>query len=488
MKARSLIERMVPYVLIAIVAMIFWQAASGYIGNDEGSYIYEAKLILDGRVPFRDFATRAPFQVAIIAALAKAFGPTMDLLKSYDAALYALSGILLYLIARRWQGRAVSTCLALATMLAPPFLLSRLTVGTVALSMALVLAAMLAIGDGRRWSICLSGALLACAVFVREPVAIFVMGVAVYLVMNRQYDKAAAFVAGGLIVAIPVLGFFSYEIGLAATLSQVLGLGHVVVSEKAMSTGNALAQLGIFAVSILPFGVALMLARRSGKTTERGRAAYELSILWVVLMTAFYAAYFFKRGFMQSYGSEIIPMLSIIIAARCSVGDASVRCRYGRAAVSAAVAVAAYLSFYLLIKPPAGIAISRYAPMDLDFLAGSGIPMRNFTHIIDAVRSNSGSSDAILSGALSVPIASGRAQYMDMSRMMIYQWGSGLDALYAVPRRSEFVKDVKRDMPRIIVSDYHLAITVKPDLSGLLQAAYSPVYADDFAVVYVRKP
>jgi len=45
-----------------------------WINPDEGAHLYDAKFILDGKIPFADYGSRMPVYVYTLAAFLKVFG------------------------------------------------------------------------------------------------------------------------------------------------------------------------------------------------------------------------------------------------------------------------------------------------------------------------------------------------------------------------------------------------------------------------------
>ncbi len=95
MKIKKLIKNS-NYLLLLILILGFfirlYYIRSSPSGIDEGNYLYSAKLILEGKIPFKDYLAREPLFFYILAFFSKLFG--IDLLISRGIALFSSVGII----------------------------------------------------------------------------------------------------------------------------------------------------------------------------------------------------------------------------------------------------------------------------------------------------------------------------------------------------------------------------------------------------------
>lgn len=75
------------------------------IDSDEIRLIYDARLIIQGLVPFRDFNSRSPALIYILAVLYKLFGIRLTAYRIFTAIVAWGSGVLLYFIGKRFFSR-----------------------------------------------------------------------------------------------------------------------------------------------------------------------------------------------------------------------------------------------------------------------------------------------------------------------------------------------------------------------------------------------
>lgn len=467
----------VPSVFALVGAIVFF-LSKHYVGNDEGSYVYEIQLMSQGLLPFKDFISRAPTEIAAFLLFSKVFGASIISLKVFNALIVALIGFVSYCIVSRFQKPSVALAASVGIIFIPCFFLTKLVFSTAGLSSLLILSGCLFIILGKRYADVLAGIALALAVFTRESGALFVFGLLLFLLFSNRAVLARV-VLGGLLVSAPTLAFFGSHIGLQNALDVLLGLGHVGVEESQPSVVFSLAMVWFFSVSVFPF---LFLFASSQK---RPLARQDVPLLmWIVLMGVFYGWYLDKRAFMLSYGSEFVPLIGTLVFSLISLDHRLYAKKY---LVRASVAVA----FLLLLAPYAFVGTARGnssvgdRPFPIDRLIGSGIPLRNFNDVNSVIRQNVRDGDVVFAGNLAFASENGLAQFMDISRPMAYEGNTKVYELYGAPSKEEIVRRLFANPPRVIISDHHMVISFLPDIQQLLDDAYMEVYSDDFARVFV---
>src|SRR5215475_5016199 len=95
------------------------------IALDEGAFLYEAKLILDGKLMYRDFFDlTGPVAQHAIALMFAVFGVSMDTARGSMAILHAIIAALMYALARRLGVRpllAATVCLVQIVLCYPAY-------------------------------------------------------------------------------------------------------------------------------------------------------------------------------------------------------------------------------------------------------------------------------------------------------------------------------------------------------------------------------
>lgn len=188
---------------------------------DEGLFLYEAKRILHGDVPYRDyFQITAPGAWYLMALLFRLFGTTMETARGTMAGLHAVVVAIVYLACRRRRVRPLLAATASAAYLVMCFPLFAFAsphwFGT-AFTLALLLVFLSGTGRERpRWWV-LPGLLAGLMVaFQQHKGAVVVAGIGVLLLVRtvlawtqagsvrRPLAELAGFVAGVLIITVPV--------------------------------------------------------------------------------------------------------------------------------------------------------------------------------------------------------------------------------------------------------------------------------------------
>jgi hypothetical protein len=463
----------------ALVGLAVFYLSKGYVGNDEGSYVYEMHLISQGLVPFKDFISRAPAEIGFFWLFSQIFGASILSLKAFNALVIALIGLVSYHIIRRFQKPHIALIGSLAIIITPCFLLTKLVFSTTGLSTLLVLVSCLLVAVGKRYADVLAGAVVALAVFTREINALFVLGL---LLMLFYVDKRAlrGVIVGGLCVAVPVFGFFGAHIGIGSAFDLLLGLSHVGVDESQPSIGFSLTMVWFFFVSMLPFLVLFMTSRK------RSVVKQDVPLLiWVVLMSLFYGWYMDKRAFMLSYGSEFVPLIGVLVFSLVSF-DRGLYLKKHLVRVSVVVGFLLLLAPYALVDRARGDSVVLERPFPLDRLIGSGIPSPNFEEMRSVIGQHARPGDIVFVGNLAFAY-NGLSQFMNISRPMAYEGSAKIYELYGAPSRESIINAIINRPPQVIVNDHHMAISFLPDIQEFIEAAYTVEYSDDFATVFVRR-
>ena len=81
--------------VVCIIIFLFIKFSTlSYQNSDENTYFYMAKLMAEGKLPYRDFFfAHPPLQVAIYSLFLKVFGMHVFLLKSIEIIFSLLTGL-----------------------------------------------------------------------------------------------------------------------------------------------------------------------------------------------------------------------------------------------------------------------------------------------------------------------------------------------------------------------------------------------------------
>ena len=339
-------------VFLVSLVLRLWLLDKRWINPDEGAHLMDAVLVLDGKVPFRDFASRQPIYTYLIATIFNLFGPTLEVGRALMLTCSMLTGIFVFLIARSlFEVKAAVLATATYWML-PLEVFNSPIVKTEPMVMLLTSASFFAVvrycrAERLGWLIA-SGVLAALAFYVRQSALIIPAVVAIFIPLQTSWRwKIAAkgyvaFAVGYLCVAAIMILYFSTEMGLETVLRSGLNplafLFHSLSGSTGLVESGADAEL-VAASSWGPYykyvydstlihvfllvgagvgaaaaGYSMLVARTSEERRRTG-IPYAMLYLWVTFMLAAYGYYFAASGFFIDYSREFLPPLSILFAA-----------------------------------------------------------------------------------------------------------------------------------------------------------------------------
>ncbi len=362
------------FMLVGLLVRVF-VLQQRWINPDEGSYLMDARLILDGGIPVVDYAARQPFFLYLLAGALKVF--SVDLVVGRCLVLAASLGIalLLYKIADTIFSREVGL-LACAAFLFMPFTMiwsvSVMTeIPATLLACVCLYALIRADGDNDRMGyFILSGVAAGLAFYVRQT-AIWIPAVVVlYLCCLRKKGGRRAlrglffFIAGYLLVCAAAVAFYLQhmplrEIFFSRLNPQEIILSKIMVSaytawsgvtlltepaQSAELTGHYLCEIVTYALPLLVgAGMALYYAAKQKSRT------IVLLALWFCVVFIMYALRTLERGVYAHYLIELLPPLLLLFAfgVRQFFGSLSGAANPG--ASSRALPLAGFLGLYLAI-------------------------------------------------------------------------------------------------------------------------------------------
>jgi 4-amino-4-deoxy-L-arabinose transferase-like glycosyltransferase len=347
------------FLLIAVcllsLVIRLWLLDKRWVNPDEGAHLMDAVLVLDGKVPEIDFASRQPFYVYTVAAALKLFGTTYTSGRLLSVICSTLIGGVIFLLARSLFDARVGMLSAALFLMLPFEVVQSALVKTEPLAVLLTCLAVYGTcrfltGDERGWLVA-AGAFCALAFYVRQSAVVvpLVIGIPVALRAARVREAARSLgllFAGYGAVVLAVLAFYSrfidvtdliwrkeHPLGfLSGALARLLAaegapLASPFADSQQASTiswvpyynflGEAL-HLNAFLVLGLVFSIVQFGWRLRGQDRRVVRE-YMLprSILyvWISLLAVAYGVQFYTRGFFVDYFREFLPPLVIIFAA-----------------------------------------------------------------------------------------------------------------------------------------------------------------------------
>ena len=201
---RGLLAAAVAAVLTAYFGWVGWNRL---IARDEGFYLYAAREVAEGRIPYLDFFyPQMPLLPYLFAAWGAVFGLAWHSLRIFAALACTGLGLLLYLAAERRAGRLAGCVVAMlfagSVFVFPWFAAAQ----TYAFASLLLFGAWYLAADRRKFFLC--GVLFGLAVAVRLPLAVGLFALlleAWYEPHERRLHSVIALLCGAMLPAAPVL-------------------------------------------------------------------------------------------------------------------------------------------------------------------------------------------------------------------------------------------------------------------------------------------
>ncbi len=349
--ARSGLEEARPILLLGVVllsALLFRAACLPFrwIGPDEGSYLMDARLVLDGKVPIVDFAARQPLFLWLLAALFKFTGPSLLAARALLLLCNLGTGVLVYALGRRIVRDPQVAVAGAALYLLNPFVamwsLSVITESpTILFACASAWLTLLALErkNGFWYGVC-AGLTAGAAYYTRESAVWVFAAMLIYSLVatSRPWRvKLAAVGALGLGyvgACVIVWAYYSRYLSLEQLLLSRLNPLDVVLSQflhgpysmtpttsTAIGAVQALDDIESYAHEIFAFGLfgfvgsavaALLVLRRSPRTPCQPGVG--LLFTWIGVVGAMYLVRFVavEQVVFARYLLELLPALSLL--------------------------------------------------------------------------------------------------------------------------------------------------------------------------------
>lgn len=218
-------------ILVIGTSLRIWMALYERVNLDEGVYLNDAKLILEGLTPFKDFITREPLHFYTLAGFLKVFGLSVFAGRLMMVVAAPILMLLAYWVGTYFYGRKVGLLAAIIYGLAPYIVYQGSVVaamevyesGLVLLSLFFLVRA--ANEGGTRWLL-LSGLTLGLAILFKRGAAVFLPIELVGLIFMLNWtrcQRALWWLLGFTIGMIPLIYFIS--VTNVTWMWNVLGLG-----------------------------------------------------------------------------------------------------------------------------------------------------------------------------------------------------------------------------------------------------------------------
>ena len=329
-----------------------WILPIRWVTPDEGAHMMSAWRIHYGEVPLVDYRSRQPLYTYIHALSQLFFGNTLLAGRIVSLLSTLFVGFLIFLIGRAIQGEVVGAVAIILFLFSPLTIEYATIVQTQPVVMVFTCAAVLILLSRHRWRFVLSGALLACAFYVRESSIAVAIAAIAWIFFMRGGGRALLrqglpFMAGFAGVVLVVILYYSQwlsasdlwnssinplRLGIDAIhklvpfassenetqLVQVDALGRGMDPEdKTLGRPSSLANLILgaqFICFILIAAAGTIILRLHGRTRENDEPKFWFLLFWLAWLAILYGYYFMARGFFPGYLREFEPALSIVAA------------------------------------------------------------------------------------------------------------------------------------------------------------------------------
>jgi len=165
---------------VAVRALLFSRVG---IWGDAGFYVYDARLILDGQVPFRDFIGRSPLFNYAFAAVVSQVGNNIEVLRLFILFWWFLSAVPVYIIGKHVKDHKTGLLAVIIFELSPFMLFYGYWANTQSLSAFFAVSAVAVVLTKTDWKgFCLGGGLLGLGFLVRRSVIVILAAFGLYAI------------------------------------------------------------------------------------------------------------------------------------------------------------------------------------------------------------------------------------------------------------------------------------------------------------------
>ncbi len=487
-KINKLFETRTYYILFLILTTGFLirllLLPERWINPDEGAHLYDAKFILEGKIPFVDYGSRMPVYVYILAIFLKVFGVSYISGRLLPLFSNIGIGIILFFIGKKLFDNNKIALLASAIYLFSPLsILWSVVVKTEQLETLFVtigmflLISFIKLKQENYNLVFISGIFFALAYYVRESsIAIFIISILFainyYGLRTVKMAKTSIIMVSGyfLVVFIIILIFSSFA-GLDAILESPLNpmdtikdpIKKIITTQEKLNVNdkigvqNTIANddmkeyihqpldqtiedwIRVFKLdSFLLFGAAIFFVCyviQNKKNIILSKLQFTFLGSWLFALTIFYLYYSIRTSFFNPYFSEFLPALALVLAYVIvflfSEMEKHDTLKRKIARISLIAIIALYISSFSLVSISFDCV---YSPDTVK-------------EISQYINSHSTKEDAVLSGAMIWTFESNTRPFMDKTHPSGYLRRMDDDQIRQIDNEME------NDVPKFIILD-----------------------------------
>ncbi|MCX9085643.1 MAG: glycosyltransferase family 39 protein [Candidatus Methanoperedens sp.] len=459
-------------ILVISLLIRFLLLPERWINPDEGAHLYDAKFILDGKIPFIDYSSRMPIYVYMLAAFLKGFG--VNYISGRLLPLFSNIGIgiIVFLIGKKLFNSNKIALLASAIYLFSPLsILWSVVVKTELPETLFVCSGMLLMltyikSEKENYHLLFfSGFFFALAYYVRESsIAIFMASVLFMIYFHRLHvikiiKSSIIMFLGYFLVFFIIILYFSSFVSMPIILESKLNPLETIKDpinklftvpdkttndEKSNYTPQSLWQtigewiLVLKLNSFLFFGAFIFFLSFILKNKINimiSKLQFAFLSLWISALTIFYLYYSIQTNFYNQYFGEFMPVMSLILA---------------------------YVIVFLISEIETHNALKGYAVkislITIMVLFISSLSLINFSfgsvwspdtvdEVSQYIRSNSVKEDVVLSGAMIWTFESNTRPFMDQNHPLRFLREMNED------QKREIEINIETEKPKFIVLD-----------------------------------
>lgn len=218
------------------------------LNNDEGAYLQDAYQVQHGFIPVRDFLTKGPVYVYVLATWRSLVGLHLPALRALSALSWSVAGGLVYVLAKRMTAPtevAVAAAVLLIVSPAAIFLTTPLLLQTVSvpIGLAALYVCLRGAQDKKTELVTLSAVLMVVVYMTRASSIVYaVLGLIIILYFSpRKWRDTARYVVAGLATAAFLALLLYVTMGLEKT-AIILNLEALLISQQRGSVQAAAAE------------------------------------------------------------------------------------------------------------------------------------------------------------------------------------------------------------------------------------------------------
>ncbi|PPA79362.1 MAG: Dolichyl-phosphate-mannose-protein mannosyltransferase [ANME-2 cluster archaeon HR1] len=327
-----------------------------WINPDEGAHLYDAKFILDGKIPFVDYESRMPVYAYILAAWAKIFGCNYLYMRLLP--LFANIGIciFIFLIGKKlFNSNRIALLASIIYLFLPLSIIWSVVVKTELIETFFVCAGMYFLfsyiksEEENNSIVFISGIFYALAYYVRKSAIIMLIAsllIIIYFYRNDIYRIIKTYglvLLGYSFVVLIILLYFGNFLGfsmvwnstlnpLDTIIDPIIKITEISTETTTSTTSNILHQpyyqtilswkWTLILNSFIFFGIFLFISlviyniiyNKNNDMFETDKSSLIFLCIWIVSIFVFYLYYTIGYKFYIQYFGEVLPVLALTLA------------------------------------------------------------------------------------------------------------------------------------------------------------------------------